>query len=156
MPGYGTKGPDEGSGVLPWSWAEELLRSAQNYWVVTLGADGFPHSTPVWGAWDGERLSFSCAVESRKSRNLRHDPRCSISTEDAANPVVIEGMAEVVIDMEVIAGILTLINDKYKSDISIEFLDRTVNSLFQVRPHWAFGLKHDDFEGSPTRWLFEP
>jgi hypothetical protein len=31
MPGYGILGPDEGSGLLPWSWAAERLSHARNY-----------------------------------------------------------------------------------------------------------------------------
>lgn len=154
MPGYGTLSPDEGSGLLPWSWAEERLKSARNYWAVTLGPDGWPHSTPVWGVWDGEALWFSCAVSSRKARNLRRDPRCTISTEDASNPVVIEGTAELITDIEAIKPILALENAKYEADIGIDFLDPAVNASFRVLPTWAFGLRHDDFQGSPTRWTF--
>lgn len=52
MPGYGTKPATEGSGLLPWEWAEEGLSAARNYWVATVGPDGSPHSTPVWGVWN--------------------------------------------------------------------------------------------------------
>ena len=31
MPGYGIRGPAEGSGLLPWSWAVERLRAARNF-----------------------------------------------------------------------------------------------------------------------------
>ena len=155
MPGYGTKRAAEGSGLLPWSWAADRLSTAKNYWVVTLGPDGFPHSTPVWGIWDGTRLSFTCAVGSRKSRNLRRDPRCSVSTEDASNPVILEGTVELRADAATISALLQAMNKKYESHLSLEFLDPAVNSLFQLNPVWAFGLRHDDFEGSPTRCVFE-
>jgi PPOX class probable F420-dependent enzyme len=154
MPGYGTKSPDEGSGLLPWSWAEEILSASPNYWVTTLGPDGSPHSTPVWGVWDGGAVWFSCAVGSRKARNLRADPRCCLSTERADNPVVIEGLARLFTDPGHIAGWIELANVKYSAEMPIEFLDPSRNALFEVKPVWAFALKHDDFEGSPTRWTF--
>src|SRR5262249_26976380 len=44
MPGYGLLGPDEGTGLLPWPWAEERLTSSRNYWVVSLWPDGRPHA----------------------------------------------------------------------------------------------------------------
>ena len=46
MPGYGIAGPE--AGLLPWSWAEERLRDAWRYWVVTVSGDGEPHAMPVW------------------------------------------------------------------------------------------------------------
>jgi len=55
MPDYGFRGPDEGSGLLPWSWAEERLT---------------------------------------ESRNVAVDPRCVVATEDANEPVIVEGRAE--------------------------------------------------------------
>ena len=36
MPGYGVGGPDEGTGLLPWSWATERLTSSHDYWVATV------------------------------------------------------------------------------------------------------------------------
>jgi hypothetical protein len=36
----------------------------------------------------------------------------------------------------------------------MEMLDPAENSAFRVRPRWAFGLRTDDFTGSPTRWTF--
>ena len=86
MPDYGIQGPDEGSGLLPWSWAEERLTTSRNYWVTSLWPDGRPHSMPVWGIWDGEALWFSSGRRSRKARNLAADPRCVVTTEDANEP----------------------------------------------------------------------
>jgi PPOX class probable F420-dependent enzyme len=154
MPGYGTLAPDEGSGLLPWSWAEERLTTARNFWLATIGDDAQPHLTPVWGFWDGQFLWFTCAIGSRKARNLWRDPRCTVSTEDAGDPVVMEGTATVVTDMPTITKLLAAINAKYETNIGIEFADPKVNSLFRITPVRAFGLKHDDFTGSPTRWTF--
>ena len=154
MPGYGLLGPGEGTGLLPWSWAEERLATARNYWVVSLWPDGRPHVMPVWGLWNDGAFWFSSSKASRKARNLAGNPHCSVATEDAANPVVVEGIAELVTEPEVLASILTLENTKYDTNYTIEMLDPAVNSAFRVRPLWAFGLSQDDFTGSPTRWSF--
>jgi len=156
MPGYGTKPPHEGSGLLPWSWAEEQLSAAKNYWVATNGAGSQPHLSPVWAVWDGERLLFSCAVNSRKARNLRADPRCTISTEGAMNPVIVEGAAILVSGMAARRVLLDGMNKKYETEIPEDFLAPDKNCVFAVSPARAYGLKHDDFEGSPTRWTFTP
>ncbi len=132
MPGYGIVGPTQGSGLLPWSWAEQRLAASRNYWVASSWPDGRPHAMPV------------------------ADPRCVVTTENAVEPVVIEGTAEVVTDPEALARMLALENAKYQTDYSIELLDPAVNATIRVRPRWAFGLAEEDFTGSPTRWVFEP
>jgi PPOX class probable F420-dependent enzyme len=154
MPGYGIKGPDEGTGLLPWSWAVDRLKASRNYWVTTLWPDGRPHVMPVWGVWDGEALSFSSSLRSRKARNVAADPRCVVTTEDAAEPVVLEGSAAIISDREAIVRFVDLMNAKYDAGMTVEFLDPAVNATIRVRPRWAFGIAHDDFTGSPTRWVF--
>ena len=152
MPGYGLLGRDEGTGLLPWPWAEERLTSSRNYWVVSLWPDGRPHAMPVWGLWHEGAFWFSSSKGSRKARNLAADPRCVVTTEDAADPVVLEGTAELVSEPEALATMLALENAKYDTNYTIDLLDPDVNAVYRVRPRWAFGLRHDDFTGSPTRW----
>lgn len=155
MPGYGLRAAGEGTGLLPWSWAEERLIASRNYWVTTVWPDGRPHVMPVWGMWHDSSFWFSSSKPSRKARNLFANPRCTIATEDAANPVVVEGVAELIDDPNDLATMLALENEKYSTDYGIETLDPALNSAFRVRPRWAFGLRADDFTGSPTRWEFE-
>ena len=153
MPDYGIQGPDEGSGLLPWSWAEERLTGSRNYWLTSLWPDGRPHSMPVWGAWDGEALWCSSGRNSRKARNLAADPRCVVTTEDANDPVVLEGSADFATEPDVIARVVELMNAKYDSHITVEFLSE--HATIRIRPRWAFAMTHDDFSGSPTRWAFD-
>jgi PPOX class probable F420-dependent enzyme len=155
MPGYGTKGPREGRGLLPWSWAEERLTNSHDYWVATVRPGGRPHLMPVWAVWDGGALWFSSSVRSRKARNLAADGRCSISTDNAWEPVVVEGVAEVITAHDALARFVTLENEKYETDYAVDFLDPAVNVTFRVTPSWVFSLTEDDFEGSPTRWSFD-
>ena len=152
MPGYGIVGPEEGSGLLPWSWAEERLRRSHDYWVATTWPDGRPHVMPVWGVWHDGCLWFSSSLRSRKARNLLADPRCAVTTDNALEPVVVEGAADRVTDLAPIAGMLDVLNAKYETRYGVDFLDPAVNATFRVRPTWAFGLREDDFAGSPTRW----
>lgn len=154
MPGYGILGPTEGSGLLPWSWAVERLAASRNYWVVSVWPDGRPHAMPVWGTWDDGSFWFSNSLQSRKARNLAADPRCVVTTEDTQEPVVVEGAAEMVTETAALAGFLASVNAKYGTGYSMELVDPAVNATVRVRPRWAFGLKQDDFNGSPTRWVF--
>lgn len=156
MPGYGVLGPDEGTGLLPWSWAEERLAVSRNFWVATVWPDGRPHLMPVWGVWDRMTFWFSSSVLSRKVRNLRADGRCTIAIEDALNPVVVEGAVEIVTDPDEIARFVSLLNAKYATEYPVDFQDPAVNATLRLRPSWAFGLAEADFTGSPTRWTFAP
>lgn len=62
MPGYGILGPDQGSGLLSWAWAQQRLSESRNYWVCTVRPDGRPHVMPVWGVWDAGELWFSSGL----------------------------------------------------------------------------------------------
>lgn len=156
MPGYGVVGPDEGSGLLPWRWARDKLAASHDYWLVTCWPDGRPHAMPVWGVWDDDdSLLFSSAGRSRKVRNLLADPRCVVTAEDPLEPVVVEGIAETVTEPALLRRTIEAINAKYGTQLTVDFLDPAVNATVRVRPVWAFGLLHDDFTGSPTRWRFD-
>jgi hypothetical protein len=154
MPGYGIQSAQQGSGLLPWSWAEEQLTRSRNFWLVTHWPDGRSHAMPVWAVWHAGALWFSSSRMSRKARNLAADARCVLTTEDPANPVVVEGEAELLTERADLELLLSLENAKYETSYGMEMLDPAENSAFRVRPRWAFGLRTDDFTGSPTRWTF--
>ena len=92
LPGYGIVSPDQGNGLLPWTWAEDRLTGSRNFWLATRWPDGRPHVMPVWAVWHAGALWFSSSERSRKARNLAADPRCSLTTEDPLNPIVAEGV----------------------------------------------------------------
>ena len=154
MPGYGVLPETEGSGLLAWDEAERRLTVSHDYWCATVRPDGAPHVMPVWGVWLDGRLWFSSGLRSRKARNLDADPRCTLTTDDTQNPVVVEGVAERVTDRGAIEPFRRAVNAKYDADLTADFLDPAVNGSYAVRPVRAFALSHDDFTGSPTRWRF--
>lgn len=152
MPGYGVQAPSEGTGLLPWSWAAARLSDSHDYWLATTWPDARPHVMPVWGVWWRDAVWFSCGLRSRKAQNLERDPRCVLTTDDARNPVVVEGSAARVTDHDTIAAFNDAVNAKYATSYSVDFFDPVVNGVFRVEPRWAFGVAEDDFTGSPTRW----
>ena len=154
MPGYGLKSAAEGSGLLPWSWARERLERSRDYWFATTGPTG-PHLMPVWGAWLDEAFWFSSSRASKKARNLGHNAVCSISTDNAQEPVIVEGVAERITDQAAMRRFVDAVNRKYQTSYPAEFFTAPANACFRVRPRWAFGLMESDFTGSPTRWTFD-
>jgi PPOX class probable F420-dependent enzyme len=154
MPGYGILPADRGSGLIPWAEAQRRLAAAHDYWLATVRPDGRPHVMPVWGVWRDGRLWFSSAAGSRKVRNLTADPRCTLTTDDARDPVVVEGVADRVTDPARLRDFLRAVNGKYGSALTEDFLDPAVNATVAVRPVTVFALSGADFTGSPTRWRF--
>jgi PPOX class probable F420-dependent enzyme len=52
----------------------------------TLMKDGSPQVTPVWVDYDGKYVRFNSALGRVKDKNIRRDPRVSVSLVDPANP----------------------------------------------------------------------
>jgi PPOX class probable F420-dependent enzyme len=149
MPGYGIARSHDGRGLLPWSWAEQQLGGAYRYWVVTVAPDGAPHAMPVWAVWLERSLWFSTGGRSRKARNLRREPRCTVHT-DGEDPVVVEGIAELVADAADVDRMIEHYGRKYP-DLPP---DTERNPIVRVRPRKVIGLIEREFSTSPTRWSF--
>ena len=52
----------------------------------TIMSDGSPQVTPVWIDYDGKFVRFNSALGRVKDKNIRRDPRVSISIVDPENP----------------------------------------------------------------------
>jgi general stress protein 26 len=156
MPGYGTLPAAEGTGLLPWSWAKERLVRSHDYWLATVTPQGAPHLMPVWAIWDHGQLWFSSSRRSRKARNLGAEPRCTLSTDNPLEPVVVQGRARLVTGRDALVRMLAAENAKYGTDYGEEMIDPASNSVFSLRPEWVFALDSSDFTGSPTRFTFGP
>jgi PPOX class probable F420-dependent enzyme len=63
-----------------------LLRGKNMAAVATLNADGSPQNTVVWIDTDGTNVVFNTAEGRLKTRNLRRDPRVSITVINSENP----------------------------------------------------------------------
>ncbi len=152
MPGYGIEDAESGSGLLPWSWAVERLTTSHEYWIATVRVDGPPSVMPVWGVWSDDGLWFSSSPTSRRARNLAAEPRCTATTDDALNPVVVEGVARLVEDPASAEWYAARSNEKYAVDYPVDFY--VENALFVIAASVVLGLVSEDFTGSPTRWQF--
>jgi hypothetical protein len=154
MPGYRVVGADEGAGLLPWSWAAELLARSRNYWVASVWPGGRPHLMPVWGIWSEASFWFSSSQQSRKVANLRANASCTVATEGAVDPVIVEGRSRFVTQPEQLRWFIDRVNKKYDTAYDVGFLDPNENATVVVDAAWAFALKGADFTGTPTRWRF--
>ncbi len=64
-----------------------LLKAGKHFAVVaTVAGDGRPQTSVVWIDSDGQNLVFNTTNKRAKGRNLRTDPRVSVSVWDNDDP----------------------------------------------------------------------
>ncbi|HEX2058999.1 MAG TPA: PPOX class F420-dependent oxidoreductase [Actinomycetota bacterium] len=61
--------------------ARRVIESDALAHVATIDDDGRPHVTLAWVGLDGDEIVFATLPDQRKLRNLRRDPRVTISIE---------------------------------------------------------------------------
>ena len=146
--GYGiNRSSDEG--LLPWSFVQERLATARNYWLATARPDGRPHVAPVWGLWLDEAFYFATDPASRKARNLLVNPALVVHLESGDDVVILEGAAERVADPSLRARFAEAYDAKYQ--IRPDVGDAAL--VYGLRPRVAQAWREQDFPNSATRWL---
>ncbi len=65
---------------------QKLLDEPNPAVLGTINPDGSPQTSVVWVARDGNDLLISTAAGRRKERNVRRDPRVSLSVYDRDDP----------------------------------------------------------------------
>ena len=72
---------------IPLSEETLALLDGKNYAVLaTVNPDGSPQTSVIWVSRDGEDLVFSTVEGRVKHRNMRRDPRVSVTVIDWSDP----------------------------------------------------------------------
>jgi general stress protein 26 len=152
-PQYGV--PAVADGMLPWSWVEQRLEAAKNYWVATVGPDGAPHSRPIDGVWVDGALCFGGSPETRWVRNLHEDTRMSVHLPHDDEVVVLEGRAEFVDDPEhpLAESSARATRTKYPQYFDASD-DPPFRPFWAMRPETVYAWTLSDFPRDMTRWRF--
>lgn len=82
--------------------ARRLIDDPNPAVLATLNADGSPQTSVVWVGRDGDDLVISSQAGRRKDRNVRHDPRVSLTVYDRNDPlqyIEVRGTATVTEDI---------------------------------------------------------
>jgi nitroimidazol reductase NimA-like FMN-containing flavoprotein (pyridoxamine 5'-phosphate oxidase superfamily) len=150
-PGYGIVGANQGKGLLSWTWVARKMNSCRTFWLSTILADHErPHVMPIWGVWLDDAFFFSTGRKSRKGQNLATNPSCTITNDNGAEAVILEGQAAQVDDAAELDRIAAAYKKKYKMD------PRSMKEpIFRVRPTKVFGFIEKTFPKSATRWKLE-
>ena len=61
--------------------ARRVLLSDEVATVATINPDGRPHVTCAWVGLDGDEIVIGTLMDQRKLRNLRRDPRVTLSVQ---------------------------------------------------------------------------
>jgi hypothetical protein len=154
MPGYGL--PKGTKGLLGWEWALGRLRKSHNYWIATVRPDGRPHLMVIWGLWMEGAFYFSTGRQSRKAQNLTKNRKCAIAAENAAEAVIVEGVAHVIPDIALRRKFLAACERKYDFDMSAFEADilNLKEPIYAVAPIVVFGLAEKKTLNTATRWHF--
>ena len=145
-PGYGI--PSGPRGMLPWSFVEERMTAARDYWLATVLPTGGPHLTPVWGLWVEGAFYFGSGQRTRKARNLAGNPNVAVHPQ-SDDVVIIEGVVETVTDPSLAARVYTASTAKYG------FGSRDIEGSYAVRPRVVFAWTASGFPNTATRWVFD-
>jgi PPOX class probable F420-dependent enzyme len=112
---------------------QRALLKGKNFGVVaTVGGDGRPQTSVVWVDTDGENVVFNTTNARAKGRNLRADPRVSISVWDDADPYKyfeVEGTAE--LDEEGAGEHIDELSERYEGK---PFHTPTNRVIVRIRP----------------------
>ena len=127
MPGYGVSTAKKG--MLPFSHFEKHFGNNRNYFVATTMPDGGPHVMPVWGVWHAGRFYFSTGSNTRKARNLAKRPQLVITTEDGAQPIIVEGRAARLAKAGAFKGAAAAYKKKYDWTLTLD-----MGNVYEVRP----------------------
>jgi len=149
MPGYGVSTAKKG--MLPFSHFEKHFGNNRNYFVATTMPDGGPHVMPVWGVWHAGRFYFSTGSNTRKARNLARSPQLVITTEDGAQPIIVEGRAARLAKAGAFKGAAAAYKKKYDWALTLD-----MGNVYEVRPTKAFAFIEaaEQFGTTATRWTF--
>ncbi|SRR5579871_607999 len=142
MEGYGV--PKSSEGMLSWEWARERLARSHNYWLTTTRPGGAPHIMPVWGVWLDGAWYCSAGDKSRKARNLAKNPSCVVCNDNAAEAVILEGVARQLADSEIPGQVAAEYRTKYRWELQ--------GTVFEVRPLVVFAMPEEQFPAGVTRW----
>jgi hypothetical protein len=154
--GYGVPGsPGETGERLSWSYVEEKLRGASNYWLTTVTPHGRPHARPVDGVWVEGALCFGGAPDTRWSRNLQANPTVSAHLSSEAEAIILEGEAEFVggPDHALAAPFAVASKEKYPQYYTPE--SPAFQPFWCLRPRRAYAWSLEGFPTRATRWNFE-
>jgi len=135
----------------------ELLR------LATIRTDGWPQATTVTYANDGLTLYVMCAKNAQKARNIRNNPKVSLTVDretkdwNRIKGLSMAAYAEIVRDREEIQRATALLGRKFKEVAAMDEADLKTVSILRITPQvisvldYTKGFGHTDLVRLPRR-----
>ena len=153
---------DANAAPTPWADARRLIEDAELFWISTVRSDGRPHVTPLPAVWQDGALHFCTGAAEQKGVNLARNPRCALTTGNnqwkSGLDVVVEGVAERVIDEARLRRLADAWRTKYLGDWDFEVRDGAFHDgpgealVFAVSPTKVLAFAKGGF--AQTRYRF--
>jgi PPOX class probable F420-dependent enzyme len=112
--------------------------------LATINADGSPQTSVIWIGRDGDDILISSAAGRRKDRNLRRDPRVSLSVydqHDSEQYVEVRGTATVMVDVG--RQLAVALAEKYEGPGAgaafLELPAEVIRITIRITPHRVAG-----------------
>jgi PPOX class probable F420-dependent enzyme len=131
--------------------------------LATIRADGWPQATTVTYANDGLTVYVMCAKTAQKARNIRNNPRVSLTVDrDYKDWNRIKGLsmgayAEVVREHDEIHRAVALLGRKFKEMAAMDEADLKAVSIVRITPQvisvldYSKGFGHTDLVRLPRQ-----
>ena len=133
-PGRKSQGTGSPAAEPPTSHADLLDRPLFAN-LATVRPDGAPQSNIMWFEWDGRRIRMTHTRDRQKFRNLKHEPRVSLSIFDPDDPyrfLEVRGVVESIEDDDEVASVYRGLQERYGRVYEIR--DAAVRVVVTVRP----------------------
>jgi hypothetical protein len=154
--GYGVPGtPGDTGERIAWSYVEEKLRTAANYWLATVSPSGRPHARPVDGVWVDGALCFGGSPATRWVRNLQANPAASVNLSSEAEAIILEGAAELVTDASHPLAKASTAASRLKYPRYFDSDSPPFQPFWFLRPRRAYAWTLEGFPNRATRWDFD-
>lgn len=152
--------------VLAWADARQRIADARYYWIGTTHPGGRAQIRPVLAVWVGDALCTTSHPAARKTRNLAHDPHCSIAVTAEDMHLVVEGTATKVVAPQELAAVADAYRAKYDWPITVTdgLFEAPYGAPtaglppyqpFRITPEVGYAFVNDDSLGpASTRWQF--
>ncbi len=111
--------------------------------IATINKDGSPQVSPVWVDFDGTSIIVNSEDKRLKVRNLKRDPRVSVSVQNAVNPyeyIEIRGRVTGITDKGGDAGIDKLAKKDLDQDKSPFHKPGDVRVVIRIAPEHVAGM----------------
>lgn len=133
--------------------------AASHYWIATVRPDGRPHVMGVGLVWDAGTFYLVSGPKTQKSKNLAHDPRCTVSVAAPGIDIVAEGTATIIRDDAELERIAELFSDwgpqardgAFWHEFSAPSAGPPPWDVYEITPTTVYAVANDEPHGA-TRW----